>query len=129
MALEVVTDGKNNKIEKNDQEYVHSKRTRDRRAFYVPPSFVLIHNKYILSCATMDQVAHSVNGTNEEMRMKQWCLYLHSSFSVFFSQDYAIKAEVIWSYYHLSSEDQNKNNVQLDWQETDNADTGRGWQL
>ena len=29
MALEVVTDGKNDKIEKNDQEYVHNKRTRD----------------------------------------------------------------------------------------------------
>ena len=59
----------------------------------------------------MDQVAHSENGTNEELRMKQWCLYLHSSFPGFFSQDYAIKAEVIWSYYHLSSEDQIKNKV------------------
>ena len=27
MALEVVTDGKNDKIEKNDLEYVHNKRT------------------------------------------------------------------------------------------------------
>ena len=127
MALEVATDGKNDKTEKNDQEYVHNKRTRDGTCvlFCVPPSFVLIDNKYILSCAIMDQVAHSVNGTNEELRMKQWCLYLHSSFPFF--QDYAIKAEVIWSYYHLSSEDQIKNKVQLDWQETDNADTGRGW--
>jgi len=30
MALEIVTDGKNNKTEKNDQEYVHNKSgTRD----------------------------------------------------------------------------------------------------
>ena len=29
MALEVVTDGNNNKTEKNEQEYVHNKRTRD----------------------------------------------------------------------------------------------------
>ena len=29
MALEVVTDGKNDKNEKNDQEYVHNKRTWD----------------------------------------------------------------------------------------------------
>ena len=31
-----------------------------------------------------------------------------------FFQDYAIKSETIGSYYHLSSEDQNKKNVQLD---------------
>ena len=39
MALEVVTDGKNDKTEKN--EYVH-KRTRDGTCvlFCVPPSFV-----------------------------------------------------------------------------------------
>jgi len=42
-------------------------------------------------------------------------------------QNYAIKIEIIWSFYHLFSEDQNKKNVQLDWQETDNVDTGRGW--
>ena len=29
MALEVVSDGKNGKTEKNDQEYVHNKGTRD----------------------------------------------------------------------------------------------------
>ena len=53
MALEVVTDGKNGKTEKNDLEYVHNKRTRDGTCvlFSVPPSFVLIDNKYILSCA------------------------------------------------------------------------------
>ena len=29
LELEVVTDGKNDKTEKNDKEYVHNKRTRD----------------------------------------------------------------------------------------------------
>ena len=53
MALEVVTDGKDDKTENNDQEYVHNKRRRNgtRILFGVPPSFVLIDNKYILSCA------------------------------------------------------------------------------
>ena len=53
MALEVVTDGKNDKTEKNDQEYEHNKRTRDAICvlFCVPPCFVLTDNKYILSCA------------------------------------------------------------------------------
>ena len=53
MALEVVTDSKNDKTEKNDWEYVHNKRTCDGTCtlFCVPPSFVLIDNKYILSCA------------------------------------------------------------------------------
>ena len=50
-----------------------------------------------------------LNKSNEELRMKQWCLYLHGSFPFF--QDYAVKAEVIWSAYHLSLEDQNKKNV------------------
>ena len=55
MALEVVTDGTNDKTEKNGQEYVHNKRTTDRTCvlFCVPPSFVLIDNKYILSCAVI----------------------------------------------------------------------------
>ncbi len=152
MALEVVTDGRNDKTEKNDQEYVHNKRTRDgtcvlfccvvlpsfvltdnkcilscviirsklqpterkqRRAenetvlgiyvsqflfhffsfffsrlcnqsrdrfgvatlFCVPVSFVL--NKYILSCAI---IRSPLNESKEELRMKQWCLYLHNSF-------------------------------------------------
>ena len=53
MALELVTDGKNDKTEKNDQEYVHNKRTRDGECvlFCVPPSFELIDDKYILLCA------------------------------------------------------------------------------
>ena len=55
MALKVVTDGKNDKTEKNDQEYVHNKRTRDGTCnlFCVPPSFVLTGNKCILSCAVI----------------------------------------------------------------------------
>ena len=97
MALDVVTDGKNDKTEKNDQEYVHNKKTRDGTCvlFCVPPSFVLIDNKYSLSGALF--------------------------------QDHAIKAEIIWSYYHLFWEDQNKKNVQLCWQETNNVDTDRRW--
>ena len=36
------------------------------------------------------------------------------------------KLRGIRRYYHLSSDDQNKKNVSLDWQETDNVDTGCG---
>ena len=43
MALEVVTDDKNDKTKKNDQEHVHNKRTRD--GTFVLSSFVLIDNK------------------------------------------------------------------------------------
>ena len=47
MALEVVTDGKKDKTEKNDQENVPNKGTRDATyvLFCVPPSFVLIVNR------------------------------------------------------------------------------------
>ena len=53
MTLETVIDGKTDKPEKNYQEYVHDKRTRDGTCvlFCVPPSFVLIDNKCILLCA------------------------------------------------------------------------------
>ena len=49
MALEVVTDGNNDKTYKNDQEYVHNKGTPDGTCvlFCVLPSFVLIANKYV----------------------------------------------------------------------------------
>ena len=49
MALEVVTDGKNDKTEKNDQEYVHNKRTWDGTCvlFGVLPSFVLTDNNCV----------------------------------------------------------------------------------
>ena len=44
LELEVVTDGKNDKTEKNNQEYVHNKRTQDGTyvLFCVPSSFVLL---------------------------------------------------------------------------------------
>ena len=127
MALEVVTDGKNDKTEQNDQEYVYNKRTRDATCvlFCVPPSFVLIDNKYILSCAIISSkqpVERKQRRTENET-----VVFISSQFFSNFFEDYAIKAEIIWSYYHLSLEDQNKKNVQLDWQETDNVDTGRGW--
>ena len=64
-----------------------------------------------------------MNESNEELRMDSGVLDFHSCLCF---QDYAIKAEIIGSYYHLSSEDQNKKNVELDWQETDNVDTSRG---
>ena len=91
-----------------------NKRTRDGMCilFCVPPSFVLIDNKYILSCKNINVLygANSpLNESSEELRMKQWCLYLHTSFTFF--QDYAIKAEIIWSYCRLTLEDPNKKNV------------------
>ena len=126
MALEAVTDGKNDKTEKNDQEYVHNKRTRDATCvlFCVPPSFVLIDNKYIISCAIIrskQPVERKQRRTENETGVYIFIVLFH------FFEDYAIKSEIIWSYYHLSSEDQNKKNVQLNWQETDSVDTGRGW--
>ena len=63
--------------------------TREHGMGHVPPSFVLIGNKCILSCTII------LNKSNEELRMKQWCLYLHSSFPFF--QDIAIKVDIIWS--------------------------------
>ena len=70
MALEVVTDGKHDKTAKNDQEYVHNKRTRDGTCvlFCVLPSFVLTNHKCILSCAI---IWSPLNESNEELRMKQ----------------------------------------------------------
>ena len=35
LDLEVVTDGKDDKTEQNDQEYVHNKRTRGRDMCFV----------------------------------------------------------------------------------------------
>ena len=128
MALEVVTDGKNNKTEQNDQEYVYNKRTRDGTGvlFCVPPSFVLKDNKYVRSCVII-RCKQPIERKQQRTENETVVFISSSFFSNFFSQDYAIKAEIIWSYYHLFSEDQNKKNVQLDWQETDNVDTGRGW--
>ena len=99
--------------------------------FCVPPSFVLINNKYILSCAI---ISSPLNESNEELRMKQWCLYLHSSFP--FSRLRHQSRDNL-SYYHLSSEGKKERErecflfvcffLSLTRQETDNVDTGRGW--
>ena len=135
MALEVATDGKNDKTEKNDQEYAHNKRTRGGTCvlFCVSPSFVLIDNKYILSCAIIRSKQHVER--KQRRTENETVVFISSQFFSFF-QDYVIKAEIIWSYYHLSSEDKKKKVVvvfwcffffQLDWQETDNVDTVRGW--
>ena len=129
MALEVVTDGKNDKTEQNDQEYVHNKRTWDGTCvlFCVPPSFVLIDNKYILSRAI---IRSKQPAERKQRRTENKTVVFISSCSFPFFQNYAIKADIIWSYYHLSSEDKKKRKeekVQLDWQETDNVDTGCSW--
>ena len=120
MAVEVVTDGKNDKTEQNDQEYVHNKRTRDATCvlFCVPPSFVLKDNKCILSCA----ITRSKQPVERKQRRteNETVVFISSQFFPFF-EDYRIKAEIIQSYCHLSSEDQIKKNVQLDWQETDRS--------
>jgi len=59
-------------------------------------------------CYYMEQIAHWMKA------MKNWewnnGVYIFIVLSRFF-QDYAIKAEIIWIYYHLSSEDQNKKNI------------------
>ena len=60
-------------------------------------------------CYYKEQSHSPLNESNKELRMKQCCLYLHILFHFFV--DYAIKVEIIWSYYHLPSEDQNKKNV------------------
>ena len=79
-ALEVVTDDKNDKPEKNDWD-VHNKRTWNGTCvlFCVPPSFVLRDTKRILSCTNSP-----LNESSEELRTEQWCLYFHSSFLPFF---------------------------------------------
>jgi len=53
MALEVVTDRKHDKTEKDDNEYVYNKRTRNGTCvlFCVLPSFGLTDNNCFLSCA------------------------------------------------------------------------------
>ena len=46
----------------------------------------------------------------------KWCLYFHS-----------FPKKIKQRSWNLSSEDQNKKNAELDWQETANVDTGCGW--
>ena len=58
---------------------------------------------YYISCA------RPLNESNEELRMKQWCLYLHSSFPFF-----KIMQSKRQSYYHyLSSEDKKEKEKSL----------------
>ena len=128
MAGEVVTDGKNDRTEKNDQEYVHNKRTRDGTCvlFCVQPSFVLIDNIYSLSCAIVRRKQPVERKQRRTENESETVAFISSQFFSIFLR-LCNQNRDNWSYYHLSSEDQNKKNVQLDYQETDNVDTGRGW--
>ena len=64
MALEVVTDGKNDKTEKNDYEYLHNKRTRDGTCVFVLCAAFFCANKYILSCVII-RADSPLNESNE----------------------------------------------------------------
>ena len=67
---------------------------RDMCFVLLPPSFVLIDSTCILSCAII-WIVHAffhvllygsisqLNKSNEELKMKQWCLYFHISFPFF----------------------------------------------
>ena len=62
------------------------------------------------------------HGTGRVKHTSRFVFISLQFFSIFSSsQDYAVKAQIIWINYHLSSEDQSKQN---DWQETHTADTG-----
>ena len=61
----------------------------------------------------------------QQRRIKYETIF-HSSRFVFLKIMQS-KQTQIWNYYRLSSEDQNKKTSYLDWQETDNIDTGRSW--
>ena len=96
MALEIVTDAKNDKTEFYflGALCIYNKRTRDGTyvLFCVPPSSVLTDNKCIFSCAFSTTEANSpLNESNEELRMK--LVFIFSSFFSFF-EDYRIKAEL-----------------------------------
>ena len=43
VALEAVADDKNDKTEKNDQEYVHNKRTQDGTCFVLCAAFICVN--------------------------------------------------------------------------------------
>ena len=59
-------------------------------------------------CCYKEQIAHSMKA----MKNWEWNSGVYIFIVLFhFFQDDAIKVEIIWSYYHLSSEDQNKKNV------------------
>ena len=63
--------------------------------------------------------------SNEELRREHLCFFCVLSKKIKIMQS---KQRQILSYYYSSLVDQNKKNAKLEWQETDNADTGRGWQ-
>ena len=102
MALEVVTDRKHAKTEKNGQEYVHNKRTRDGTCvlFCVLPSFVLTDNKCILSCAIIwsKQPIERKQRIAENETVRD--IYILQFLFRFF-QDYAIKAEIDLELLHF----------------------------
>ena len=70
----------------------------------------------------MEQISHWIKA------MKHWKwnsgVYI---FVVLFCFFVRLKQKYIWSYYHFPSEDQNKKNIELNWQEIDNVGTGRSW--
>ena len=80
MALDVDTDDNNDKTEKNDQKYVHTKRTRDGTyvLFCVLTSLVLTDNKCILSCAVI------LNESNEEQNETVRGIYISQFLFRFF---------------------------------------------
>ena len=49
-----------------------------------------------------------LNESNEELRMKQYVVFVFHSSCFDFFKIMQSKQRQIWSYYHLSSEDQNK---------------------
>ena len=59
--------------------------------FCVPPSFVLTDNKGTPTCAVFPVGAKSLlNKSKDELRMTQWCLYFHSSFSFYSRPDITV---------------------------------------
>ena len=90
---------------------------------------MLIDNTYILACAIHIHIQSGANSplneSNEELRIKQWCLCLHGAFPFF--QDYAIKAEIICSYYHLSLEDKKTKNKKTTFSSTGKVERWREW--
>ena len=101
LEAEIVTDGK---TEKNYSEYTC---TQQENTEWDVSCFVVKDNKCILSCTVSPIGANSpLNKSSEELRMKQWCWYFHSSFQLF--KIMQSKQRWHWSSYHLSLEDQNR---------------------
>ena len=66
-----------------------------------------------------------LNESNEKLRMKQWCLYFHSSFPIF--QDYAVKAEICFGVTTIYLRRTKIKRTLNSWQETNKGDTGHRW--